>query len=136
MRARLGDSVSGRYRLVENSLLTKHVVAAGSFAKDAGSTPAASTIFCWVLRYLLTLTGKKAGASARRGSRIDDPAAYHAEGMLCLPAEARFGHLLNRPEAENSGGMSLRENNLREPVPPFQGRDDSIGLLSEQGELS
>ena len=43
MRARLGDSVSGRYRLVENSLLTKHVVAAGNFAKDAGSTPAAST---------------------------------------------------------------------------------------------
>jgi len=36
--------VSGRNRPVENSLLTKHVVAAGNFAKDAGSTPAASTI--------------------------------------------------------------------------------------------
>jgi hypothetical protein len=45
MRARLGDSVSGRYRLDENILLAKHVVAAGKFAKDAGSTPAASTIF-------------------------------------------------------------------------------------------
>src|SRR5258706_8823245 len=45
MRARLGDSVSGRYRPAENSLLTKHVVVAGTFAKDAGSTPAASTIF-------------------------------------------------------------------------------------------
>ena len=44
MRTRLGDSVSGRYRPEENSLLTKHVVAAGTFAKDAGSTPAASTI--------------------------------------------------------------------------------------------
>ena len=28
----------------ENLLLTKHVVAAGSFAKDAGSTPAASSL--------------------------------------------------------------------------------------------
>jgi hypothetical protein len=44
MRARLCDSVSGRYRTKENSLLTKHVVAAGTFAWDAGSTPAASTI--------------------------------------------------------------------------------------------
>jgi len=45
MRARLSVSVSGRNRLAENSLLTKHVVAAGNFAWDAGSTPAASTIF-------------------------------------------------------------------------------------------
>ena len=45
MRARLCGSVSGRYRTEENFLLTKHVVAAGTFAKDAGSTPAASTIF-------------------------------------------------------------------------------------------
>ena len=44
MQARLCDSVSGRYRTEENFLLTKHVVAAGKFAKDAGSTPAASTI--------------------------------------------------------------------------------------------
>ena len=36
---------SDRYRTAENSLLTKHVVAAGLFAKDAGSTPAASTIY-------------------------------------------------------------------------------------------
>ena len=25
----------------------------------------------------------KAGASSRRGSRVDEPAAYHAEGVLC-----------------------------------------------------
>jgi len=42
MQARLRGSVSGRYRADENSLLTKHVVAAGTFAKDAGSTPARS----------------------------------------------------------------------------------------------
>lgn len=46
---------------------------------------------------------EKAGASARRGSRVDEPAAYHAEGILYLPAEARFAYLLNRPEAENIG---------------------------------
>ena len=40
---------------------------------------------------------------SRRGSRVDEPAAYHAEGILYLPAEARFDYLLNRPEAENIG---------------------------------
>src|SRR3954468_18064363 len=46
---------------------------------------------------------EKVAASSRRGSRIDDPAAYHAEGILYLPIEARFDYLLNRPEAENIG---------------------------------
>jgi type I restriction enzyme M protein len=46
---------------------------------------------------------EKAAMSARRGSRVDEPAAYHAEGILYLPAEARFDYLLNRPEAENIG---------------------------------
>ncbi|MEK6544585.1 MAG: type I restriction-modification system subunit M N-terminal domain-containing protein, partial [Elusimicrobiota bacterium] len=46
---------------------------------------------------------EKSGASTRRGSRVDEPAAYHTEGILYLPAEARFDHLLNRPEAENIG---------------------------------
>ena len=41
--------------------------------------------------------------SLRRGSRLDEPAAYHAEGILYLPAEARFDYLLNRPEADNIG---------------------------------
>jgi hypothetical protein len=51
--------VSGRNRPVENSLLTKHVVAAGNFAKDAGSTPAASTIFYRHLVELVDITGKQ-----------------------------------------------------------------------------
>ena len=41
--------------------------------------------------------------SSRRGSRLDEPAAYHAEGILYLPAEARFDYLLNLPEAVNIG---------------------------------
>src|SRR3974377_396747 len=37
---------------------------------------------------------EKAGASSRRGNRVNDPTAYHAEGILYLPAEARFDYLL------------------------------------------
>lgn len=46
---------------------------------------------------------EKAGASSRRGTRVDDPAAYHAEGMLYLPEHARFDYLLKRPEGDNVG---------------------------------
>src|SRR2546423_5118071 len=46
---------------------------------------------------------EKSATSSRRGSRVDEPAAYHAEGILYLPAEARFDYLLHRPEAENIG---------------------------------
>jgi len=46
---------------------------------------------------------EKSATSSRRGSRLDEPAAYHAEGILYMPAEARFDYLLNRPEAENIG---------------------------------
>jgi type I restriction enzyme M protein len=46
---------------------------------------------------------EKAAATARRGSRVDEPAAYHAEGILYLPVEARFDYLVALPEAENIG---------------------------------
>src|SRR5271167_2504620 len=44
---------------------------------------------------------KKAATSSRRGSRLEEPAAYHADGILYLPVEARFDYLLALPEAEN-----------------------------------
>ena len=44
---------------------------------------------------------------ARRGSRLDEPAAYHAEGILYLPAEARFDYLLNRPRPRTSARRSM-----------------------------
>ena len=48
---------------------------------------------------------EKAGSSARRGaSRIDEPKAYHAEGVLFLTPNARFDHLLQLPEGGNVGG--------------------------------
>src|SRR3990167_3736066 len=44
------------------------------------------------------------GASSRRAtSRTDEPAAYHAEGVIFLPQAARFDHLLNLPEGANVG---------------------------------
>jgi type I restriction enzyme M protein len=46
---------------------------------------------------------EKAGGSSRRGSRVDDPAAYHAEGILYLSPEARFDYLLALPEAADIG---------------------------------
>jgi type I restriction enzyme M protein len=46
---------------------------------------------------------EKSGTSSRRGSRLDEPAAYHAEGILYLAPNARFDFLLNLPEAQNIG---------------------------------
>jgi type I restriction enzyme M protein len=62
---------------------------------------------------------EKAGGSSRRGSRVDEPAAYHAEGILYLPAGARFDHLLNLPEAENIGAKvnaAMREIEKQNPI--------------------
>src|SRR3954463_2689148 len=41
--------------------------------------------------------------SSRRGSRLDDASAYHAEGVLYLEAAARFEHLLALPEGAAVG---------------------------------
>lgn len=56
---------------------------------------------------------EKAGASARRGSRVDEPAAYHAEGTLYLSPDARFDYLLTLPEASGIGA----KGELEEPSP-------------------
>lgn len=46
---------------------------------------------------------EKTSASSRRGSRVDEPAAYQAEGILYLAPNARFDYLLNLPEAADIG---------------------------------
>jgi len=47
---------------------------------------------------------EKAGASGRRSSsRIDEPTAYHAEGVIYLTPNARYEHLLDLPEGGNIG---------------------------------
>ena len=58
------------------------------------------------------------GASARRGSRVDVPEAYHAESTLYLSQEARFDHLLTLPEASDIGGAvnaAMREIEKHNP---------------------
>ena len=45
-----------------------------------------------------------AEGSSRRGSRVDEPAAYHAKGILYLSPEARYDYLLTLPEAVDIGG--------------------------------
>jgi type I restriction enzyme M protein len=41
--------------------------------------------------------------SSRRGSRLDDPAAYHSAGVLYLAPDAHFDHLLSLPESADIG---------------------------------
>jgi type I restriction enzyme M protein len=60
----------------------------------------------------------KAATSSRRGSRVDEAAAYHAEGILYLSAEARFDHLLHLPEAADIGAKvnaAMREIEKHNP---------------------
>ncbi|GAB1719599.1 MAG: hypothetical protein NTAFB09_13300 [Nitrosospira sp.] len=59
------------------------------------------------------------GASSRRGNRVEEPAAYHAEGVLYLVPEARFDYLLMLPEAAdigakvNSAMREIEKHNLQ-----------------------
>lgn len=46
---------------------------------------------------------EKSSSSSRRGSRIDEPAAYHADGVLYLTPNARYENLLALPEASDVG---------------------------------
>jgi type I restriction enzyme M protein len=46
---------------------------------------------------------EKQAAGGRRGSRLNDPAAYQAAGILYLTPLARFGHLLRLPEGSDVG---------------------------------
>ena len=61
---------------------------------------------------------EKAGTSSRRGSRVDEPAAYHAEGLLYLAPDARFDYLLTLPEGEDIGAKvnaAMREVEKHNP---------------------
>ncbi len=59
-----------------------------------------------------------ASATSRRGSRVDEPAAYHAEGILYLAPEARFDYLLTLPEVADIGAKvnaAMREIEKHNP---------------------
>jgi len=87
--------------------------AADQFRANSGltaaqySAPVLGLIFLLFAESRFTKRRKdleSAGASSRRStSRVDDPAAYHAEGVMYLPEAARFAHLLNLPEGANIG---------------------------------
>jgi type I restriction enzyme M protein len=47
----------------------------------------------------------QAEASGRRGSRLEEPGAYHADGVLYLAEQARFAWLLERPEGADIGAL-------------------------------
>ena len=46
---------------------------------------------------------EKQAAGGRRGSRVDDPTAYQAEGILYLTPPARFDHIVRLPEGSDAG---------------------------------
>ena len=46
---------------------------------------------------------EKQAAGGRRGSRVDDPTTYQAEGILYLTPSARFDHILRLPEGSDVG---------------------------------
>lgn len=55
---------------------------------------------------------------SRRSSRVDEPAAYHAEGILYLAPEARFDYLLTLPEVSDIGARvnaAMREIEKHNP---------------------
>jgi type I restriction enzyme M protein len=61
---------------------------------------------------------EQAGTSSRRGSRVDDPTAYHADNVLYLAPEARYDHLLTLPEAADVGAKvnaAMREIEKHNP---------------------
>jgi type I restriction enzyme M protein len=66
---------------------------------------------------------EKAGGSARKGaSRIDEPKAYHAEGVLFLTPNARFDHLLGLPEGGNVGhAVNEAMADIEKHNPPLAG---------------
>ncbi len=70
------------------------------------STPVLGLIFLRFadVRFAKIRSGlEKMASSSRRGSRVDEPAPYHAEGVLYLTPNARFEKLLHLPEGSNAG---------------------------------
>ena len=49
------------------------------------------------------LSGSHSLRSSRRGSRVDDPKAYHSDGVLYLTPNSRFDYLRDLPEGADAG---------------------------------
>jgi type I restriction enzyme M protein len=73
---------------------------------------------------------EKTAPTSRRGSRLDDPSAYHADGVLYLTADARFDHLLTLPEAADVG------NAINEAMRDIEKRNSQLaGVLPKTYNL-
>src|SRR5687767_14923232 len=91
-------------RDTNNSALEKRLwAAADQFRANSGLTaaqysqPILGLIFLRFAEARFSTVRKKLElepVSERRGSRVDDPSAYHAEGVLYLTAGARYDLLL------------------------------------------
>lgn len=60
----------------------------------------------------------KAATSGRRGGRVDDPKAYHADGVIYLAPKARYDALLKLPEGADIGAAvnaAMREIEKHNP---------------------
>ena len=61
---------------------------------------------------------EKQAAGGRRGSRVDDPTAYQAEGILYLTPPARFDYILRLPEGSDVGkavNKAMRDIEAKNP---------------------
>ncbi|MBV5307198.1 MAG: SAM-dependent DNA methyltransferase, partial [Desulfobulbaceae bacterium] len=71
-----------------------------------------------IQRGKLEAAGTLSPEFSRRGSRVDEATAYHAEGILYLSPEARFEYLLTLPEAADIGAKvnaAMREIEKHNP---------------------
>jgi len=71
-----------------------------------------------IQRRKLEAAGASSRESSRRSSRVDEPAAYHAESTLYLSPEARFDYLLTLPEFDSIGARvngAMREIEKHNP---------------------
>jgi type I restriction enzyme M protein len=97
---------------VTNTLEKRLWAAADQFRASSGlksqeySAPVLGLIFLRFAEVRFTAQRAKlerSATSSRRGSRVDDPAAYHADGVLYLTPHSHFDYLLALPEAADIG---------------------------------
>jgi type I restriction enzyme M protein len=110
--------------LATNTLEKRLWDAADQFRANSGlkpqeySAPVLGLIFLRFAEVRFAVQRTKletASASSRRGSRVDEPAAYHAEGVLFLSPEARFDYLVSLPEG-TEGGIGAKVNDAMRDI--------------------
>lgn len=101
--------------------------AADQFRANSGlkaqeySGPILGLIFLRFAEVRFTNQQKKleqTSTSSRRGNRVEEPAAYHADNVLYLAPEARFDYLLTLPESGEIGkkvNAAMREVEMQNP---------------------